>query len=238
MSESISEMDLLTLMSDHIRSVYIQCRRFRPGQRGFTVHPKWDGGKDSRGRQYKPIWPKIARFMFEHRLDVSACLLLRFELATEKQYPPNPDDVATPRYLEDYKAVSQETVADLGFMLNAEKELCLVEISEANASFSINGKPAWIMVLGNDDLALSPLFRYCLASSEGLTDLVKKNEIEAILQYIVSTRGYDKAWAEWIPTKFKKQVKLALDRTVLYRKDDDGKEDSKTKGRREATSDR
>ena len=238
MSDSIAQTDVLGLMADYIRDMYIRCRRLRPGEHNYQLHEKWDGGVDSRGRQHKNVWPKIARFMFQHQLDASACMSLRFELAAGLKSAPLPDHIPSLRYLDDYKAVSQLDTTELRYILRAEKELATVEIAEA-AQFELVGIPGWIFVLGNSELSLSPLFRYCLASSEELTDLLDRYRTSAILQYASSMDNYDAAWAEWIPAKFRKQVRYAVANTVTYRKDTaNGQEEGTAEGRRETTTPR
>ena len=145
-----------------------------------------------------------------------------------------PDHIPSHKYLSDYQAVSCVDVDELRFALRAEKELATVEIAEA-AEFDLTGKPGWIFVLGNSELSFSPLFRYCLSSSEDLTDLLNEYRTSAILQYVSAMDSYDAAWAEWIPAKFRKQVRYAVANSVTHRKDGNGQESTTTGGRETTT---
>lgn len=224
----IAKADLIDLLSKHIRGRYIEFRRTRPGDAGYEPHPKWDGGTDTRGSRHQPIWPKIAEFMFEHRLNVSACLALRFELSDHSKMAPMPNTLMSQRHLPDFRRVSEVSDPELRYSLRAEKSLCRVEMFEAAEEFDMNGKPVWRYVIGNDELGFSPLFRFCLAYSEDLDDLADSYKLEAILQYVVAMDNYDKAWGNWIPDAFRRQVRLAYDRTVANRNSGHGKKESKT----------
>ena len=226
MKLGIVKTDLVGMLAAHIRDKYIEFRRLGLGNSNYELHAKWDGSEDSAGRGHKNVWPSIAQFMLDNQLNVSSCLALCFDLAQDRTEIPLPSHITAPWRLTGYREVSDTSPQLLGYMLTAEKQLCRTEFYEATSEFGMSGEDALRYILGNESLALSPLFRFCLAYSENMTDMVEEFKLDAVLQYIVSMDGYDKAWDDWVPGEFRRQTRLAFDRSVTNRKGRYGKEES------------
>jgi hypothetical protein len=78
----------------------------------------------------------------------------------------------------------------------------------AGAQQTVEATPRviWEHVLRSPRYPLSPLFRYCLAVSEGLDETATLLRASALDQYLNNPRGYDQNWAGRIPAELRTAV--------------------------------
>lgn len=178
------------------------------GSDHFNLHPKWDGGLDEKHRRCPDVWLRIAKFMLRNGLNPVACIEARFREIAKTANRIRPDQIALPSKLELYHKVCQVDEKHLAQQLRTEQQLCCAEI-EMSWLFDMHGREAWEYVLLNDNLELSPLFRYCLASSEKLQSVMDRYCQEAVAQYLMSPAGYDSTWTRWLPSDFQESLAAA-----------------------------
>jgi hypothetical protein len=64
-------------------------------------------------------------------------------------------------------------------------------------------KLLWHFALANQRYELSPLFKYCIAASEGIEEIVSATSKDALLQLLGDPQGYIRVWEDRIPEALK-----------------------------------
>lgn len=164
---------------------------------------KWDGGKDSRGYVRKPIWPTIARFMLANGLDPQVCIAMLFTRNRGRRAPLYPNAIATSTNLAVFEEATRNTAEEIRYKLLTESQVCRLEIAEAAELEGSRGPDLWQQVLLDDGLEFSPLFRFCVAVSEGIESVARDYLEEAIIQYLSNESAYNSEWGGWVPDWFK-----------------------------------
>jgi len=214
----IRKLDLVAVYARITRTSYISHKTnhelAKTGVPSYSLAGMWDGKKDRAGKKRRPIWPNIARFMLRNALDPDACISARFRKIRDTNKDVKPNQIASAAWLQFYKAACDVDGREFAIQLRSEKQLCEMGIEEARED-GHSGKEAWLMALLDDGLAISPLFRVCLADSEGLDRVVSYYVTEAMVQYLAAPEAYDEHWCEWIPQDFKDEVLHARDRAIV-----------------------
>jgi hypothetical protein len=160
---------------------------------------RFDGGEDSDGKTFSPVWPKIAQFMVRHGLDPRTCIRKRFEKSMGYN-PPWPNQIAVASYLDLYRGISEvltEEEVALGFRL--DKEYC--RIAATDGRYDRKDKSSewkWKAILLDFTLSISPLMRYCLAKELKLESVAAQLEMRAVSQYVKAPNAYNKVWGKAI----------------------------------------
>jgi hypothetical protein len=199
--------ELLARYAQLTRAAYVEVRRDLLRRQnaadwrtyGSRPIPAWDGGADNYGRQYQPVWPKLAQFLLEH-----GCGTEEFLRAQVCGYTlPPPQQLATPRALERYRVFQQEHRQCLRAMLLAEAhqfEVCLA--SDKHFARPGDLPDLWAHCLVRPS-SISPLFRVCLAATEPtLRGLVNRFLELAVMQYLEDPLGYQAEWKQILPPGF------------------------------------
>lgn len=71
-------------------------------------------------------------------------------------------------------------------------------------------KELWHFVLMNKFHMLSPLFKYCIAASEDIPEVVNAVHSAALLQFLGDPKGYIRVWKEKIPLALKEEAEQIL----------------------------
>lgn len=191
-----------------VRETYIQERRkFESRLTGVESEygkghiQKWDGtaskgfyGKikpDKYGREFKPVWPKIAEFAFKNKVD--PLFLIRSVFSnTRGVRPPEPGDMISRAAL---KLCQSDVSAE--FLNQYLAKLEDVFINEVNTRNFFVVKKGWTgerllrSILSDMTLPMTPLYRHCLASRLGFSDIKDHFLKDACLQYIRNREAYD-----------------------------------------------
>lgn len=201
---------LLDEMADRCREAYVFERLSYESQTtGLTTYkssPKWDGGEDSRGRVHKPVWPKMATFMLKHSLDPYRCIRYLFAARKNHLHPVLPNQIALPKHLPEFQGEMDVLKREIWNAFKFQKALFETKMGVSPLVGTVSTKQLWTLLLLNETLELSPLFRYCLAEDEGLKDVAKRYFHRALFQYILMPEEYDSCWEKWIPEDFKEQA--------------------------------
>ena len=211
-----------------IRETYVRERRvFESRVRGVKSSyglkpiPKWDGTEDNLGRavradkygrNYKPIWPKIASFASKHDVDPLVLIKNRF-LNARGPRPPEPTDCMCQLALDLCKQ-DQISVDDLNKKLYQFQDIFQKE-AEGRAHYidKYGWTPEKVIDSVARDLTLpfSDLYRYYLASVNGIVDLAEKHRPDAILEYARFIRGYSESlWSSIIPSELANEAAIVV----------------------------
>lgn len=189
---------------EHLREIYILCYREATGKNdyGRGAMPQWDGGEDSFGKRHRPIWPKVAAKIIEYGVDPLDFVRAQFWVNGPSTKPP------PPTYL-----LSEEAIARYGaYRRQATNEACqefdrgLSEV-QGEVVLLTGGELRWeysralrqVLLRSRTGCSASALFRYCLASSEGLADVCSHFYASALVQYVFRKDVYDAVWGARIP---------------------------------------
>ena len=198
-------------LATYVREVYLFERRAFEEQlagipSSYRSSSYWDGGVTATGKR-STIWERVAKFIIDKKLPVDTFIRRQFQYA-DGPYVIKPNQLynaaAMDRYLRGRSSDHQEILlawrsqhSALAVALVACQDMAAME----NEELSKTSLQATVLL--NEDVALSALFRYCLAKSEGLTEISRLYRDAAALQYMRHRKDYDQIWKNWIPNKFK-----------------------------------
>lgn len=185
----------------YIRRIYILSYRVHQGSEeyGKQPMPQWDGGEDQFGRRHNAIWPKIARRIVELGADPVAFVQAQF-WAQKDGRPPAPTYLLSTEAATRYQKFQQEAREEVRRSYDADlfsvKRFFLPIMQRLNWDQARATRYALFNVT---QVFATALFRYCLATSEGLTDVAEYFHNTALLQYVFQREIYDAAWGDKIP---------------------------------------
>lgn len=221
------------------KNIYVHERRLLERLQKGTSHYKPSPSLDGKSRFNTPEstvsvneWAKAYYSLTDKipELDPKLYLRVLFKLLRRSDIPiPTVQQVGHIKYVD--------LVRD--FIKEQKKEILSEfrsEVQRANIAITINAKgtgyPFTLSVyyaLLDNNLDLSPLFKYCLAQTtvdqlrakrkcdshcEKLEKLATQWELLAALDYTVSASDYDAIWGVAIPKEFKTKAFLLLERAI------------------------
>lgn len=178
----------------------------------YKPAPVFDGGKSRSGKEYKPVWPKIARFMLKHRLCPYVATQALFSQFAEAGRPPFPTHVASDKRLKLYRTAQKHVAEGVKASLMSNIGYARSRVLVAQSKDGGSRKDITARVILDGEGVLSDLFCYCLARSEGLDKLAEQFEAAAVIQFLAAEEAYRKHWRQWLPEDF-----LSLVRQVSQR---------------------
>ena len=205
-------------LASQVRTAYIEERRLweahkhpETGEdsRPYVPGPYWDGGKNRlTGKARPPYWPRVVKFLVENGIqDFRGYIAAQF--AARNVMGP----VATPKNLVGEKALriwskwkkgKKERAASISSRFNCQKQILRCALVAQHEDLpDLSPEQIRQDVLLDTDLELSPLFRYCLAVSEGEARIAKLYETAAMAEFLSNDEAYCRVWREWIPEHFK-----------------------------------
>jgi hypothetical protein len=205
----VSELDFNALCElvresycQHVRAFYASQNVFDYQTYGDRELPQYDGGTTRAGRNYKPLWPKLAKLILDKQLDVRDYVRATFR-SWEGQKHPAPNYLlsaaAMERY-EDYKSthpLGRGTEVARELKINAD--LATTRIEMVKVMQNVDEHQAQIKTILDPFTELSALFRLCMAVNGGHDNLVPELVNEALAQYISNRDAYDDTWESFIP---------------------------------------
>jgi hypothetical protein len=166
-----------------------------------TLHPRWDGGVDSRNVRHKPVWPKLAAKAVADNLNPSNWVSCLFRLAWIFDRVPTPNDLLNPEVLKKMACWAEDSRLDVYFLvrtelLNLAKEQWFREQNSTTDKVSISR-----MIVLDPSLDTSPLVRYVKAARDGQGDLAERLEPYALSQFMTSRDAYVEALGKRLPKR-------------------------------------
>lgn len=202
---TIRDLDLIGLYAAVARASYASHRTLhdsrRMARKRYSVNTRWDGQADSLGRVYPAVWPVIAEFMLERGFDPDACIAARFAevCGTDKQVWPN--TIAAEQYVDAYDSACDSKARSICAKLRLQSLTCRSDIIGLEVD-GYSRREACELVLLDRQSPYSPLFRFCLARSEGLRDVWPSFVTGAVIQFLMSPEAHVQVWGDWLPEGF------------------------------------
>ena len=183
-------------MPDDIRSIYCaEYRRACPAAAtyGDEEIPHWDGGRDSFGRNHRPIWPRLADFFMQHQLDPIVYIQAAFALRRGRT-PPAPNTLTHGDILSHYYQITAERSSEIAESWHRQREVVQTEIWALKRLYPAQTDRA-IQVTAICDrhrVQAGPLLRYCMATEFGLHELAADFLRQAAVEYLFNRIAYDR----------------------------------------------
>ncbi len=205
-------------LSQAVRAEYINQRRMWRSLSGshpnYLPGKQWDEGRRlESGRYSLPVWPKIAQFLIDHEiLDYPEFIRRIFESRGPHRPVPQPNHLHGPVALALWKEVipKKELRARVRQAWEQEKKAFAIAALDQQDFFPESSEQECLRsVIVNDTVNLSPLYRYCVATGEGLPRHAGMYKTLALRQYCLAPSLYDEVWGGWIPEHLKKEAEAA-----------------------------
>jgi|JI10StandDraft_1071094.scaffolds.fasta_scaffold21844_4 hypothetical protein len=195
-----------------LRRLYcMQYRQTKPSSSDYGEHPiaRWDGGIDSAGKVFKPVWPKLAELVVDGQLDPYAFIRRGFAVYRTKATPPTPSQLQSEAVLSEYRRYKATIVADLRdywdrecLELDMRRRVLLATIS------NVSEHAATITALLDTPTPTgdAAMFRYVAAAIMGCDRVCEFCHTQALLAYSNQKIDYDAAWGEKIPATLRTEA--------------------------------
>lgn len=211
------EVTLETLAS-FIRRVYVaEMRQFSMANStyGNRLIPQWDGGEDQHGTRHKPIWPKLAVFIVERRVNPLTFIHIQFA-ASRGRKPPLPTMLATELALQRYYTYQSTIDEELRAEFARQQRSLSTQLLLLGQVPDLTPEQRLQMSLQDQRVDANSLFRYCRAVAANLPQLAAKYHDAALTIYLFERAHYDVAWgASVIPEVLRQEATALLDRLGL-----------------------
>ncbi len=169
--------------------------------------------EDTHGRELK-LWLKIAALVLEHKFDPATFIRRQFLVLPPGSKSPyieafNSDD-AIANY--DRGRVTGYEDIKIAFASQLSTFRTHVAIVLASVSRKYTSEEAWAVVLTDEYLALSALFRHCMALSVSreaktgdkrrFTTIASRYATAAAIQYMLDAEAYNGVWEKMLPSGY------------------------------------
>ena len=211
----VADERVLQEVAGDCRDAYIRERQMfqmqmHGDERKYAPSSKWDGRHFPDYYDKGSVWPKIARFMLEHRLDPHICMWARFQhqKSMNVRRPPFPNQVGVTKYLSMYEEATEEASGAIKQQLEFEKSYLATEMKMLGRDDpQMSRRDICETVLLDDTLPVTPLLRYCIADQEGFDKVKEWLYKPACRQYRRFPDLYDRHWASVnLPEQITKKV--------------------------------
>ncbi len=219
-ANGFSQQDLK--LGQLIRSAYIRCRSiFESRARAvrFEYKPAAVYDKGAPGSVETacrlPIWPKIANWCLANNIEPVSYITWRF-VQVEFSRPPEPPQLISTDKLTLFRQNRRKSKSVVRTSLKREYEYFS---NAVDYEIYVLGRPkteAWLQVLTDGTVSISPLFRHATAMSVGgaeFTVVAKQYLASAVAQFMQYPHAYRRYWTI-LSTKFVKSVKRNYVRLV------------------------
>jgi hypothetical protein len=192
-----------------LRELWIEeKRKYAQSQGGnqtkYKPGPRLDGGCDSVGRSFKPIWPRLAKFVLDYKLDPVAFVRSQFE-SCKGRPPVSPQMLTSSMALQRYRHYTANNVNIVELQLARD-----IQIRSARDAIELNKRlygptslDVYRDVILDVNVAITALFRYMLAIECNIPELAQRWYEQALKQYMYEQDAYDLVWGPLIPQDLK-----------------------------------
>lgn len=209
--------ELVYQLGREIRELWIINRRNyeyritgKPSNYGAGVIKKWDGGTDDYGKMHVAVWDELAELCICQKLKPKLWVKLLFDhWKGGRRHPPTPPDLKSGEHIARYHAQATQQLERFKIAYDLEKETARRNIFLLERSVKEYSYEQIIRVLIEDqNVVLSPFFKYWLAVSIKAPDLILRVYPDALIQYFFDRQNYDAVWGTEVP----KIIKTHADR--------------------------
>lgn len=211
--------------ANEIRQVYIRERSaYESMVNGREIHwtvPKlYDGKPDlkiedadegegvvEKGSQN--TWLDLARKFLAKKIDPEPYIRESFDKMVLGK-PPEPRQLLSEAAIEHWEKMKDKLEGEVETALTIQTRLAYSGITYLRPAHTEN--QAYTLVLRDEDLDLSPLFRYCLAVRLGRKEpefltIAAGCRMGAVLQFMRYEEAYLKHWSAWLPRGFQAKAR-------------------------------
>jgi hypothetical protein len=175
----------------------------------------WDGGRDSRGVNHQPIWPRIVKNATKHNLH--PLNLVKAVFAIREGGPaPTPNMIASRTAIEEYERYLKIFHTDIEYEFRAFQEAAKKEVWKLKQILPTGDKQVWRMAIASPTLSCSALYRYILAVSVNQYDLAESCRQSAELDYLQYPDDYDRVLADYLPEDFRRNARRLREKLANY----------------------
>jgi hypothetical protein len=188
--------ELLQISATQIKDAYAREKVLMSGSRagGYRPSPKFEA-----------CWFRCADFMLRNHLSPVVCVRAKVQRTViEQSRMPWPTELYSKKDLSFYKEVSADNVRHVENEFRSQKAVCRNYLNSFAVGFDMSNEGRLEFCLLNETLPFSPLFRYCLASSEQIRSVTDRYRDFAINQYLADRATYDLVWGDWVPRHLRK----------------------------------
>ena len=229
----LQPLDLYTFFRDRCRTALfewaelVQEKRSKRGKVGKALVLSWSrlrrGSSAQAAEDYQQrALDGAAAFVLKHRLDPDLCQRVwpTIDSCLVRSTRMSAEEIFHHAFLDNYLAAQAREEALCEYELVRCAQVLRTEVTLLQQLGQAGAKASWRYVL-NDTNSLSPLFRFCVAWSEGMNASAARYALEAAHQYSLRMSGYNTHWRGYLPGEFKKLVSdayaAAVDRSTECR---------------------
>ena len=162
-----------------------------------SLHPRWDGGQDSRGVNHKPVWLELARYSITHQIEPADWVDTLFHLTHHFDHQPRPTDLYQDVVVQSVGRSESRRYADILAAVRAELLVIRRELFFNLAYSGLSPDVVKRTVILSPALEVSPLTRYVIAGKENQPDLVNSLTSSARAQFSCSSEAYIEAYGSY-----------------------------------------
>lgn len=217
---ALSAAVLLDRRSKFVRDEYIRYRTVLAGGAPYQPGPQWDGfrrrGPSGKVTVRAAVWPVIAELTIRQDINprrlIHTCGMKHVRTLLRPAYP---NWYLSQMALDWYFAVQRTEEDDVRAELANNKLLFRTEIDYRMQFYQWPFRVAAqaVVLAAPEVVALTNLFRYCLAVDLGMEAAAKEFEASALFCYSMMPRSYDLVWEELVPAPLRQIVQKQ--RTLL-----------------------
>ena len=179
-------------------------------KRPYRLHP--GGAMD---KKYSTCWFKIMSFARENELDPETLIRSVFQ-TWQRVFAPMPNQFYNDQALLAYRVTLRTQHDQVRQAFRSQQFACsreLWELTDTQPEASLSSRQRSVLL--SRTVAMSALFRYCLACTQKYVDIADKYYEAAVRQYVPCADCYDEIWGELIPAEFRATAKENYDYYVF-----------------------
>lgn len=168
---------------------------------GYTPGPRWDGGQH-RNKTYKSIWPKVAAFVTEHKLNPFFLARSLCEHVSDSDRPPLPNSMYSTKSLATYAEYKLQMERNIAASFLSNSTLVRSRLAYYQSAYKYSEPDAVLYLLTNPRVQITHLYRYCLARAAGFDALVEELAPAAAMEIMGLEKVYKRIWGDFLPEDF------------------------------------
>jgi len=204
----------------HINSQRLRANAYNPAKWKSEIREDVsENVEDGQSAKKSDEWIRLARAILARQMDPELFIRRQFQVLDVGHRPPWPRELGTAKALDNYTRGQDVSRDEIRIKFKTQLDTATTNMIVAQAE-GAEGSEAWDDVLGDEDLSLSPLFRYCLSRNiaknsgdENFKALARRFREGAALQYLRDPAAYEEVWGrDWIPAGFQRRAQEIYDK--------------------------
>lgn len=217
--QEVKAPDVDTALLQYVRACYtIERSRWESLKEGkqvnYTPPQRYDGMRAvtvENELELEParssVWQKVIDWCGSREIDPAEYIRICFTHLPMINTAPEPQQLLGAKYESRWHETWEHMEEQLALDLKLQKQIARTNIIVQQTVSGETPEDAQLLVITDGDLSLSPLFRYCLATSintKKMREVATIFQAEAVLQFECYRRLYKRLWKEILPEGFSK----------------------------------